>query len=83
VLTACRSRRAITIHLRGVRHVRVRRVTTYVDGRRTSTGRTSRKSVVLRLAGRPKTTVRVRFVITTTKGRRVTDRRAYRTCTPR
>ena len=61
VLTACKSRRTILVHLRGVRHARVRRVAVYLNGRRTTTRRGPSKSVVLPLGGRAKGTVRVRF----------------------
>ena len=83
VLRACSSRRAILVHLRGVRHVHVRRVSVYLDGRRSTTRRGPRKSFLLRLGGRAKSTVRVRFSITTTTGRTITDRRTYHPCTVR
>jgi hypothetical protein len=38
------------------------------------------KAVRVRLAGRPKQTVRVEIVALTTSGKKVVDRRAYRTC---
>jgi hypothetical protein len=55
----------------------------YVNGRRVTVlaGRRLRARVDLRRL--PKGTVRVRVVGTTRSGRRVTDTRRYRTCTPR
>jgi hypothetical protein len=55
----------------------------YLNGKRATTRRGSSKRFRLRLGGRAKGTVRVRFVITTTKGRRVVDRRTYHPCTRR
>jgi beta-glucosidase len=82
-LRACGSRRAILVHLRGVRHVRVRSVAVYVNSKLAHTQRGARKTYRLRLGGRAKGTVRVRFVITTRGGRRLLDRRTYHPCVHR
>jgi hypothetical protein len=82
-VVSCSSRRAILVHLRGVRHTRVRSVAVYLNGRRATTRRGSRKTFALKLGGRVKETTRVRFVITTAKGHTLIDRRTYHPCTPK
>jgi hypothetical protein len=77
---ACASRRSILIHLRKVRRAQVRRVSVYLDGRRVRTLRGRRAAVRVKLTGRPKTTVRVRLVVRTARGRTVVVARRYRTC---
>ena len=80
----CTSRRVIRLRIRGLRRVGVREVIATVRGRRV--GRSGGRRVVVRLAGLPKGTFRVRLRITgVRKGRvvRATQRRAYRTCTPK
>jgi hypothetical protein len=79
----CASRRLFSIRLRAPRGERLRSARVYVNGRRVTVlaGRRLRARVDLRRL--PKGTVRVRVVGTTRSGRRVTDTRRYRTCTPR
>jgi beta-glucosidase len=79
----CASRRAVTIHLSGVRRAQVRRVTVYLDGRRQRTLRGRRTAVRVVLHGRPKSTVRVRLVVRTARGRAIVVTRRFRTCAAR
>src|SRR3954454_23949620 len=80
--TRCASRRAMTIHLRGLQGKRIRRVTVYVNGKRTQTRNGGGRALRLRFAGRAKGTVRVRMVVLMRNGRRVVDRRTYHLCVP-
>jgi hypothetical protein len=80
VLAACRSRRSVVVHLRGIGKARVRNVSVYVNGRRVRVQRGNRRTVRLSLAGHRRGTARVRFVVTIAGGRTVTDRRTYRVC---
>lgn len=79
----CASRRSVLIHVRGVRHVRVRSLAVYVNGRRREVRRAGRTAVRVSLSGRPKRLAHVRVVATTRRGRRIVDRRTYRPCTRR
>ncbi|WP_205695619.1 glycoside hydrolase family 3 C-terminal domain-containing protein [Conexibacter sp. SYSU D00693] len=80
-LPACKAkRRATTITLRGARGARLRQVAVYVDGRRVRTQRGARRRVRLDLSRRATRTTRVRLVLTTASGRRVTERRTFRAC---
>jgi len=78
----CTSRRAMTVHLRGLRGRRIRSVAVYVNGNKTQTRRGGGRALRLRFAGRAKGTVRVRMVVRTRSGRTVVDRRTYHLCTP-
>ena len=81
---ACTSRRTVRLHVRGVgRRARLRSVQVFVDGRRQARRRITRNGIRLSFRGRAKGAVRVRVVAVTATGRKVVDRRAYRTCTPR
>jgi beta-glucosidase len=80
---SCTSRRAITIHLRGVRRAQVRRVTVLLNGKRQRTLRGRRDAVRVVLKGRPKSTVRVRILVRTARGRTVVVTRRYLTCAKR
>ena len=81
--TPCTSRRSVTVNLRVVSRARVRSVTVYVNGKRVKTQRSSSKRVRLTLTGRAKGTSKIRFIITTSTGKKITDTRTYRTCTKR
>jgi beta-glucosidase len=70
----------LTVRLRGVKRVRVRSVTVYLNGKRLRTQRTSAKTVRIVLDPRTRRTSRVRFVVRTTRGRKIVDRRSYRPC---
>lgn len=78
----CRSGRRFTIRLREPRRGRLAVARVYVNGRpvRVVRGRRLRARVDLR--GLPKGTYTVWVVAVTTTGRRVTERRRYRTCSP-
>lgn len=78
---ACASRRTIRVHLRGLRGAHVHSLTVYVNERRIARRRTTAKTFVLNLTGRSRTTAHVRFVIKTTTGRQLVDRRTYHPCT--
>lgn len=82
---ACVSRRAFGIRLRGARRgERIRRAVVDVAGRRvTATRRDGRWVAKVDLRGRRPGRYVVRIRATTTTGRTVTSRRAYRTCTRR
>ena len=80
----CLSRRAFTVHV--PRRQRGRRVTSArvtVNGKHGRTVRGRRLRTRISLRGLPKGRVRVRIVARLTNGRRVTTKRAYRTCTPK
>jgi len=81
--TACLSRRTIRIHFFGVKRAQVRRVTVYLNGKRRSTLRGHRSSVRVTLRRLPKTTARVRLVISLGKRRSAVIKRSYRTCAPK
>ena len=76
----CVSRRRFSIRVRAPKGTRLKAVSVYVNGKRRAVrrGRALRAPVSLR--GLPRGTVRVTIVATTTKGRRLTVKRRYRTC---
>ena len=76
---ACRSRRVIRVTLRRrPRTVRVR-----LTGAKVTRVRARGRKVTIDLRGRPKQRVIVRIRATTASGRRLEERRVYRTCVPR
>jgi hypothetical protein len=82
----CISRRVVHVHVRGLRRSTVRRLTVFVDGRRTLVQRGRRHDVRVRFTGTPSKRAevrRVRIVARLRSGRTVVDRRAYRLCAPR
>ncbi len=80
----CVSRRVITINVRGLRRsARVRRITVYVNGKRTKVQNGPRRSVRVafeRVTSRRGAVKKVRVVATLRKGPAVVDRRTYRLC---
>jgi hypothetical protein len=81
VPTSCVSRRRFVIRLRAPRGQRLRSARVYVNGKRVRVFRRGgRLRAVVDLRGLPKRTVRVRVRGVTTRGRRVTETRTYRTC---
>ena len=79
---ACRSRRRFTIHLREPKRGRLARARVYVNGKRVRVLRGRRLRARVNLRGLPKGRYTVRVVAVTTTGRRVTEKRRYRTCRP-
>ena len=78
----CRSRRVLTVTLRGVRRAKLRRVSVRIGDGRDRRVRPRRK-VRVDLRGRPKGTVVVRLTAVTRSGKRYEDRRVYRLCAPK
>jgi predicted thioesterase len=79
----CASRRVLRIRLKRGWKIRGK-VTVRVDGRRVRAVRKgNRITTRVDLRGLRRTRVTVRITARTTSGRRVTDTRRYRTCTPR
>ncbi len=82
----CISRRVVHVNVRGIRRTSVRRITVYVDGKRTQTQRGGRRSIRVRFAGTPSQRAevkQVKLVARLRSGRAVVDRRTYRLCAPR
>src|SRR4051794_27113936 len=79
----CSSRRTVDVNLRGLRGRRIRTVSVYVNGTRTLVRKGGTRRLRLRFSGRQKGIVRVRMLIRTRSGKRVTDRRTYHLCTRR
>jgi dienelactone hydrolase len=79
----CLSRRKIRISLFRIEKARVRRVTVFINGRRTRVARGPRASVLVSLGGRPREVVKVRLVVSLRGGKRAVVRRTYRTCAKR
>jgi hypothetical protein len=77
---ACVTRRALAIHLRGVRSSRVRTVTVYLNGHRQRVLRGPRSAVSVTLPGHGRAAARIRLVVRTASGRRVVVTRRYRPC---
>ncbi|MDQ1702582.1 MAG: hypothetical protein QOF57_1834 [Frankiaceae bacterium] len=77
---ACVSRRRFVVRVRAPRGTKLRSVRVYVGNRRAVTRSGSRLKVPVTLRGLPRGKVRVRIVAVTTKGKRITVRRTYRTC---
>ena len=79
----CASRRSFRITVRGIDRLRVRSLRVSLNGRLRATRSGRRLKLPVDLRGLPKGTVRVTVTATTRTGRRLVDRRRYRTCVPR
>jgi hypothetical protein len=80
----CLSRRAFRIHLRAPKGQRLRSAVVVVAGRRARvTKRGGRLTATVDLRRAPRGAFEVRVSAITVSGRRVSERRRYRTCTPR
>ena len=79
----CVSRRSFRIRLRAPRGQRLRSARVEVAGRRARVLRGRRLRAVVDLRGLPRGRVTVRIRAVTTRGRRITARRTYRTCVRR
>ena len=81
----CRSRRDFSIRLREPRRGRITSVRVYVDGKRRKARvrRDGRTRTRIDLRGLPRRSYTVRVVARTSTGRTITERRRYRTCTPK
>jgi hypothetical protein len=79
----CASRRRFRIRLRAPRGQRLASARVYVNGRRRAVRRGRRLTAPVDLRGLPRGTVRVTVVARTRSGRRVVERRRYRTCVPK
>jgi len=83
----CISRRVVTVNVRGLgRRSAVRRLTVFVDGKRTKTQRGSRRRVTVEFTGTRSKRAEVKAVKIVARlrnGRTVVDRRRYRLCAPR
>jgi beta-glucosidase len=73
------SPRSVRVLVRNLRGRRIRSARVYVNGKRQRAKHTAR-TVTVRLNGRADGTAKVRIVVTTTSGRKLTVRRAYRLC---
>jgi hypothetical protein len=78
----CRSRRRFTIRLREPKRGRLVAARVYVNGKRVKVIRGKRLKARINLTGLPKGRYTVRVVAITSTGRRVTEKRRYRTCAP-
>ena len=81
----CLSRRDFTIRLREPRRGRIKSVRVTIDGKRRKVrlGRAGgRTTARIDLRGLKRSRYTVRVVVTTSRGRRITERRRYRTCVP-
>jgi len=79
----CASQRRFLIHLRAPYRDRLRLATVFVNGRRTRVLRGRRLRAPVDLRGLPRGRFVVRVAAVTRRGRRLTERRSYRTCTRR
>ncbi|HEX8206240.1 MAG TPA: hypothetical protein VF587_09300, partial [Solirubrobacteraceae bacterium] len=78
----CQSRRNFMIRLRRPRRGRIKVARVYVNGKRVKVLRGRRLRARVDLRGLPKGRYTVRVVVITTRGKRIVERRRYRTCTP-
>ncbi len=78
----CRSRRNFVIRLRQPKRGRIVSARVYVNGKRVRVVRGKRLRARINLRGLPKGRYTVRVVVVTSTGRRITERRRYRTCSP-
>jgi hypothetical protein len=78
----CRSRRSFVIRLREPKRGRLVAARVYVNGKRVKLLRGKRLRARVNLRGLPKGRYTVKVVAITSTGRRVTEKRRYRTCTP-
>ena len=79
----CVSRRNFRVTFRGLARRRVKVLRVYIDGKRRAVRRGRRLKAPVDLRGLPAGTFRVKVVATTRSGRKLVDRRRYRTCVPR
>lgn len=79
---ACASRRHFDVHLRPPRGTRFVSARLYVNGRLRDRLRGRSLTGGVDLRGLPKGTVHVKLVARTSRGRTLTSRRTYHTCTP-
>jgi hypothetical protein len=82
----CISRRFVRVHVRGIRGATVRRLTVYVNGKRTKVSTGPGRSVQVKFAGTPSKRAEakaVKIVARLRNGRTVVDRRNYRLCASR
>src|SRR4051794_21380221 len=79
----CVSRRRFHITLRAPRGERLTSARVTVNGKRVRVARGKRLRALVDLRGLPRRSVTIRVVARTRKGRRVVEKRTYRTCTPR
>jgi putative cofactor-binding repeat protein len=79
----CVSRRSFRIRLRQPRGVTLKEARVFVNGRRVRVVRGKRLSAPVDLRGLPKGRFTVQVTVTATDGRKLTERRRYRTCTPK
>lgn len=82
-LKSCASRRSFRIRLRAIKGVSVASATVLVNGRRVKVVRGRALTAPVNLRGLPKGRFSVNIRIVTAAGRKLTARRAYRTCVPR
>ncbi|HEV2814149.1 MAG TPA: sialidase family protein [Solirubrobacteraceae bacterium] len=78
----CRSRRNFSIRLREPKRGRLVSARVYVNGKRVKVVKGKRLRARVNLRGLPKGRYTVRVVAITSTGRRVSETRRYRTCTP-
>jgi hypothetical protein len=82
----CISRRFVRVHVRGIRGATVRRLTVYVNAKRTKVSTGPGRSVQVRFAGTPSKRAevkKIKIVARLRSGRTVVDRRTYRLCASR
>jgi hypothetical protein len=79
----CVSRRRFRITLRAPRGEHLVSARVYVNAKRVHVSRGKRLHALVDLRGLPRNSVTIRVVARTRKGRRVVEKRTYRTCTPR
>jgi hypothetical protein len=78
----CRSLRNFTIRLRRPKRGRIKSARVYVNGKRVKVLRGKRLRARVDLRGLPKGRYTVRVVVITTRGKRIVEKRRYRTCIP-
>jgi ABC-2 type transport system ATP-binding protein len=76
----CTSRRSVVVHVKRRYRKRLRSVRVLVGKRVVARSRRASRGLRVRLAGRPRGTVRVRLVMRLRGGRTVTDVRTFRLC---
>ena len=79
---SCRSRRDFTIRLRRPAVGRIRSARVYVNGKRVRVLRGRRLRARVDLRGLPPGRYTVRVVVITTRGKRIVEKRRYKTCFP-
>ncbi|HEX8083200.1 MAG TPA: hypothetical protein VF529_02855 [Solirubrobacteraceae bacterium] len=76
----CRSRRNFVIRLHRPKRGRIKTARVYVNGKRVKTMRGRRVRARVDLRGLPAGRFTVRIVVTTTRGKRIVEKRRYKTC---